>query len=65
MQHVKNVDLMLMCEECEMWRLLYSKRKLKQKERQELEQSLEDMSFSCGAQIQDCEGMIVKACHGT
>ena len=29
-QHVKNIDLMLMCEECKMWRLLYAKRKLKQ-----------------------------------
>lgn len=28
-QHVKNVDMMLLCDECEMWRLLYSKRKLK------------------------------------
>lgn len=27
-QHVRNVDLMVQCEECEMWRLLYSPRKL-------------------------------------
>ena len=26
-QHVKNISMMLMCDKCEMWRLLYSKRK--------------------------------------
>ena len=32
-QHVRNVEMMLMCNECEMWHLLYSKRKLKPRER--------------------------------
>ena len=32
LQHVKNVDLMLQCEECSMWRLLYSKHKLNHSE---------------------------------
>ena len=27
-QHVKNIGVMLQCEECDLWRLLYSKRKL-------------------------------------
>ena len=27
-QHVKNIDIMVQCEECQMWRLLYSKHKL-------------------------------------
>ena len=56
-QHMRNVELMLMCDECEMWHLLYSKRKLKPQERQELQQSLDGMSFSCGAQLQDCESL--------
>ena len=36
-QHVKNVDMMLQCNECGLWRLLYCKRKLKQQERELLE----------------------------
>ena len=28
LQHVRNADLMLECEECGMWRLIYTKRKL-------------------------------------
>lgn len=54
-QHVKNVNMMLQCEECSMWRLLYSKYKLKQQEKADLEEALEDMSFTCGAPIQDLE----------
>ena len=44
-QHVKNIDMMLMCDECEMWRLLYAKRKLKKQERIEVEQALNGLSF--------------------
>ena len=54
-QHVKNVDLMLQCDECGMWRLLYSKLKLTKKERADLEVALEDVSFSCGASLQDLQ----------
>ena len=54
-QHVKNIDMMLMCDECEMWRLLYAKRKLKKHERIEVEQGLNGLSFSCGAQLQDSD----------
>ena len=35
-QHVRNVDLVLQCEECGMWRLLFSKKKLNPKSRIEL-----------------------------
>ena len=38
-----------------MWRLIYAKRKLKPAERLQLEKSLDDMSFSCGAQLQDAD----------
>ena len=54
-QHVKNIDMMLMCDECEMWRLLYAKRKLKKQERIEVEQGLNGLSFSCAAQLQDSD----------
>ena len=41
-----------MCERS-MWRLIYSKRKLKPAEKLLLEQALDGLSFSCGAQLQD------------
>ena len=53
-QHV-NTEMMLLCDECEMWRLIYAKRKLKKNEKEELERALADMSFSCGAQLQDAD----------
>ena len=36
-----------------MWRLVYSTRKLKAPEIRKLRQTLEDLSFSCGAELQD------------
>ena len=54
-QHVRNCNMMLMCDECGMWRLVYAKRKLKTQERNRLQQALDDMSFSCGAALQDAE----------
>ena len=54
-QHVNNVDLMLQCDECGMWRLLYSKLKLTKKERADLEVAIEDVSFSCSTSLQDLE----------
>ncbi len=38
-----------------MWRLIYSKRKLKPEEKIQLQQVLDDMSFSCGAQLQELD----------
>ena len=54
-QHVKNVDIMLQCDECCKWRLLYCKFKLTRKERADLQTGLQDVSFTCGAQLQDLE----------
>ena len=54
-QHMKNVDLMLQCDECAMWRLLYSKFKLTKKERTDLQVAIEDVSFTCGAPMQDLQ----------
>ena len=45
-----------MCDKCEMWCLLYSKRKLKKKQQSiEVEQWLNRFLFSCGAQLQDTD----------
>ena len=54
-QHVKNTDMMIMCDECEMRRLVYSKRKLKPQERTEVERGLDGLSFSCGAHLEDSD----------
>lgn len=56
-QHVRNVDLMLECEECGMWRLVYATHKLKLPERKSLEKALNGMSFSCGTPIQDLDDL--------
>ncbi len=36
-RHVKNVDVMVQCEECDLWRLLYSNKKLSLQERKQLQ----------------------------
>ena len=54
-QHVRNVDLMLQCDECGLWRLLYSKYKLTKKERSDLQAAIEEISYTCGAQLQELE----------
>lgn len=44
---------MLECEHCVLWRLLYSQKKLSRKEREELEETLADFMFTCGAPFQE------------
>lgn len=47
-QHVKNVGgLLVKCEECQMWRHLFSKRKLSPQSVVKLKKILEDMSYTC------------------
>ncbi|XP_065895962.1 uncharacterized protein [Dysidea avara] len=53
--HVRNVDMMLQCEECDSWRLLYSQHKLKRAQRLQLERALKDYTFTCGASMSDLE----------
>ena len=55
LQHMKNSGLMLMCEECGMWRLLYATRKLSAKEKRVVEASLDGLSFSCGSQLNEVD----------
>ncbi len=54
-EDVRNVNLMVQCEECEMWRLLYSPHKLTSTARQELSALLEDFTYTCGATLSDLE----------
>ena len=47
-QHAKNVGLLLQCDECNKWRLLFNKQKLNYHEISELEGVLDDISYTCG-----------------
>ena len=47
--------MMLQCEECESWRLLYSQKRLALKECTELEKALDDFVYSCDASLQDLD----------
>lgn len=42
-----------MCDECGMWRLVYATKKLKTHEIRKLNVALSDLSFSCGADLQE------------
>lgn len=55
LQHVKNVDMMLLCDECEIWRLLYSKKKLNRGERRQLELRLDGLSYTCSSSLQELD----------
>ena len=46
-------NTMLMCDECGMWRLVYATKNLKAQEIRQLNQFLGDLSFSCGASLED------------
>jgi len=52
-QHVKNVDMMMFCEKCDMWRLLYCKTELKKPQHTVLESLLDTYSYTCGSSLQD------------
>lgn len=52
-QHVRNVGLVIMCKECNMWRLLYSPTKLSDSEKQELNSLLTEFTFTCGGSLSD------------
>ena len=52
-QHARNTNITIQCEECEMWRLLYSKFKLTTVERQHLDTALSDFTYTCGANLAD------------
>ena len=41
------------CEECNMWRLVYSKHKLNRSQRTQLQQVLDDYTYTCGAKLED------------
>ena len=52
-QQLRNVDLMLQYEECEMWQLLYSSQKLWPALQKQPSTILEDYTCACGAILSD------------
>ena len=55
LKNVKNADMMLQCEECELWRLVYSETKLTKQQKSSLQEKLADYVFTCGSPIEDIE----------
>ena len=53
--HVKNVDMMLQCEEYNSWRLLYSKHNLNRAQHSHLGSILNKYTFTRGASLEDLE----------
>ena len=45
--------VVLQCDECGKWRLLFSKRKLQVQQRRDLRLLLADVSYTCGARFSD------------
>ena len=45
-QHAKNADTMLKCEECDKWRLVFSKKKLNKQKLESLNILLEIISYT-------------------
>ena len=54
-QHVKNAQLMVQCEECLMWRLVFSKHKLNLRKRQFLQRLLEEYTYTCGSTLAELD----------
>ena len=54
-QHALNTGTVIQCEECDRWRVVYSKKKLSVDLRTTLQSVLEDVSYSCGASLEDIE----------
>ena len=52
-QHINNTGTVIQCDECNMWRLIFSKRKLSVAARNTLQSVLEDVSYTCGASLED------------
>ena len=50
---VQNAGVLVQCDESNKWRLIFSKRKLSAKKREQLQDVIQDVSYSCGASIDD------------
>ena len=46
LQHVENANLVIQCSECDMWRLVFLKYKLKPEQRRDLQSLLDDFTYT-------------------
>ena len=56
-QHACNAGILVQCDECDKWHLLFSKHKLSVRERSQLQGIIADVSYSCGATIEDLDAL--------
>lgn len=52
-QHAKNSRLVVQCDDCNMWRVIYSKHRLKKDQQMKLESVLGTHSYTCGSKLKD------------
>ena len=62
--HTRSMRNEIQCEECEMWRLIYSRHKLTSSELKQVTSSLEDYTYTCGASFSDLglQGRLAEVC---
>ena len=54
-QHVRNTGMMVQCEECCMWRLIYSKYKLNSDARIKLQTIFDNFTYTCGSKLAELQ----------
>ena len=62
-QHALNSGITVQCEECDKWRVVFSKKKLTSNQRSTLQSVLEDVSYSYGASLEDIQFPITLSSH--
>ena len=55
-QFAKNVGIVVQCDECLKWQVIYIKTVLNSEQKDELVQLIETLSYTCGSRLQEIEG---------
>ena len=50
-QHATNTGLVVQCEECNKWRLIFSKKKIPETRKASVQEALSDVAFTCGMSL--------------
>ena len=59
-QYAKSTGLVIQCDECGNWRLLYSRKKIAKAQRDELQEIVVMLSYSCSSRLQDIQDTIAE-----
>ena len=54
-QYAKSVGIVVQCQDCDKWRCLYSQRKISRKMHKKIQNTLDDLSYTCGSVFSDLE----------